>query len=64
MDKHARTKGAPIPESNDPRYFICQGSTGKLWVEHESGEGGDFPADEVRKAVRENRLDAYYQENF
>ncbi len=54
-----------IPVSKDPRFHIAPGvQKGKLWISHECGEGGDFPAKQVRKAVKENRLQAYFSENF
>ena len=59
------TDRASIPESNDPRYVVGPGySEGKLWLEHESGEGGDFDADGVRTAIAMNCLDAFYARNF
>lgn len=54
-----------IPESSDPRYAIAPGwSKGKLWIEHESGEGGDFDAEGVVEAVRHNCLHDFYARNF
>lgn len=54
-----------VPESNDPRIHIAPGvQKGKLWLRSETGEGGDFPAKDVREAVKRGCLYAYYVENF
>lgn len=65
MTQNPHSQSVNIPVSNDPRYSIGPGwSKGKLWIEHESGEGGDFTESKVRAAIAENRLHAYYTENF
>jgi hypothetical protein len=41
-------------------YKLCDGrAPGKVWIETERGEGGDFPIAEIEALIRE-----YYDANF
>lgn len=42
------------------RYTIKRGvEPGKVWIEHESGEGGDFPEESLEALLHE-----FYCDNF
>jgi hypothetical protein len=65
MKHGASTDHASTPKSNDPRVEIAPGvQPGKLWLSVDSGEGGDFPRQDVLEAIKRNCLYAYYVENF
>lgn len=40
-------------------FTLCQQSEGKIWIQHDSGEGGEFS-----EAPLAEYLKKYYEENF
>lgn len=40
-------------------FYIIKMSNGKIWIRHESGEGGEFDEKQLAVAVAE-----FYAENF
>jgi hypothetical protein len=43
---------------------FCTSDPAKVWVTAPSGEGGEFPADEVAAAMAADLLESYFWENF
>src|SRR5688500_17013866 len=57
-ERFARSETAPMFTVG--AYTLCEGrQQGKVWIEHETGEGGDFTASKVEAAIA-----AFYKEHF
>jgi hypothetical protein len=59
LKKHKNNQQQPKAEIKIGKFYLSEYHDGKIWLEHESGEGMEVPAEQVL-----NLIDEYWVANF